>query len=177
MRLMWLMTFVIGVAVLWGGSPGAQMSQGLVANGGGRLVGENYVILGSALGQPAIGSFSGSFRHQAVSGYVIQRTASIPFAPTGSPVESALEQNSPNPFNPETYIHYAIREQGAVRLQVYDVDGRLTKTLVEQKLPAGEYTAHWDGTDTGGNSVASGIYFYRLEVGDFRDTKKMVLLK
>jgi hypothetical protein len=172
------MTFVIGVAVLWGGNSAAQGSHDLVVNGGGRLVGEKYVILNSALGQPAIGSFGGSLQHRAGIGYGLELSLpSIAFATPSLPLRTCLGQNHPNPFNPETYIRYSLRKPGSVGLRVYDVDGRLIKGLVEEDLPAGEYTVRWDGTDEGGSPVASGIYFCRLEAGDSRDVRKMVLLK
>jgi hypothetical protein len=95
-----------------------------------------------------------------------------------SPSPWRLSQNTPNPFNPATTIGFEVPEGGArVRLRVYDVNGRLVRTLVDGYRPAGPGSAEWDGTDGDGNSAASGLYFYRLEAPGFAQTKKMVLLK
>jgi hypothetical protein len=88
------------------------------------------------------------------------------------PVVFSLDQNYPNPFNPVTSIKYSIPKQSAVKLLVYDVVGREVATLVNSTLQAGNYEAEFDGTN-----LASGVYFYRIEAGDFKDVKKMVLIK
>jgi hypothetical protein len=89
----------------------------------------------------------------------------------------ALEQNSPNPFNPVTNIFFSISEKAEVRLHVYDVSGRLVKGLVDGWREPGVYSEAWDGRDDAGKQLPSGVYFYRLEAGKFVATKKMVLLK
>jgi len=90
-----------------------------------------------------------------------------------------LGNASPNPFNPTTTIHYSIKESGQVKLEVYDVSGRLVRTLVDEfKTPVAEgLSVEWDGRDGNGNTVASGVYFYKLVANDFSATRKMVLLK
>jgi hypothetical protein len=88
-----------------------------------------------------------------------------------------LEQNYPNPFNPATRIHFSIASGSHVSLRIYDVTGRLVRTLVDRRLAAGRRVESWNGADAAGRSVASGIYFYRLVAGDFVQTKKMVLLR
>jgi hypothetical protein len=93
------------------------------------------------------------------------------------PDQYALEQNYPNPFNPSTEIHFSLPQNSYVRLIVYNILGQAVKTLVDQSMSAGSYVADWDGTDAGGTKVASGIYLYRVEAGQFSETKKMVLLK
>ena len=89
----------------------------------------------------------------------------------------SLEQNVPNPFNPMTEIRYYLPEAADVRLEVYDISGRLVDRLADGLQPKGWRTARWDGTDAGGRSVASGVYFYRLRAGKEIVTKKMVLLR
>ena len=79
---------------------------------------------------------------------------------------------TPNPFNPTTVIHYELAVRGYTTLKVYDVTGRLVATLVDNELPGGRHQAGWDAKGS-----ASGVYFYRLTVGSFSDTRKMVLLK
>ncbi|MBN2288923.1 MAG: T9SS type A sorting domain-containing protein [Candidatus Glassbacteria bacterium] len=96
------------------------------------------------------------------------------------PKAFALGQNSPNPFNPATTISYSVPEgQSAVRvrLEVFDIRGRLVQVLVDEAREAGTYHVLWDGTDSGGRHLASGVYLYRIHSGEFVKTRKMVLLK
>ena len=88
-----------------------------------------------------------------------------------------LEQNSPNPFNPTTAIRFTLASKETVTLSVYDLNGRLVRTLVNGTRDLGQHSITWDGRDNAGTSVASGVYFYRLDAGKFSDTRKMVLLK
>ena len=98
--------------------------------------------------------------------------------PTGNiPTEFGLSQNVPNPFNPSTIVEYALPKDAQVNLSIYNVLGQHVKTLVDDMQRAGKQTVTWDGTDNGGNSVASGVYFYKIRAGDFSSTKKMLLLK
>ena len=78
-----------------------------------------------------------------------------------------------------TTIEYSIRESGRVSLKVYNVAGQLVRTLVdaEQERRVEGFTARWDGRDNAGQSVSSGVYFYKLVTPAFTDTRKMVLLK
>lgn len=93
------------------------------------------------------------------------------------PSSFVLRQNYPNPFNPETHISYMLPHDGNVKLMVYSVRGQKVRTLVNGFQATGPQSVRWDGTDDKGNSVASGIYFYRIEAGEFIDTKKMMMLK
>lgn len=88
-----------------------------------------------------------------------------------------LAQNFPNPFNPTTEIFYTIPRDEQVALVVYDVSGRLVRTLVSDRQSSGPHVARWDGKDNEGRDVSSGVYFYRLEAGSFLQTRRMVLLK
>jgi flagellar hook assembly protein FlgD len=90
---------------------------------------------------------------------------------------NSLVQNFPNPFNPQTTLAYSLKEPGNVTLSIYDVAGRRIRELVSAQRPAGAYKVVWDGTDSKGSKVASGVYFYKLVAGSFTDTKKMVMLK
>jgi hypothetical protein len=94
-----------------------------------------------------------------------------------SPNELKLDQNYPNPFNPSTIIEYQITQPGNVKIDVYDVTGRLVKELINEQINAGKYSVVWNGKDNFGNSVASGNYFYQIISGDFVQAKKMILLK
>jgi len=94
------------------------------------------------------------------------------------PTRFSLDGAYPNPFNPRTEIAFAVPSGSArVRLDVYDVSGRLIKHLISGSMEAGHHTVTWSGEDRDGRRVASGTYFYRLESGDFRQTKTMVLVK
>ena len=99
-----------------------------------------------------------------------------------SPKETALLTNYPNPFNPETWIPYQLSEPTAVTIRIYSVKGNLVRTLVLGHQPAGMYhrksrAAYWDGRNTQGEKVASGLYFYTLSTGDFTATRKMLIRK
>jgi len=89
----------------------------------------------------------------------------------------SLEQNAPNPFNPTTTIRFSVADDSHVRLIVYDVAGRRVRTLVDGNRRANVYKEVWDGTNDAGQSVATGVYFYRITAGKFVQTKKMLLLK
>ena len=88
------------------------------------------------------------------------------------PLKCTLKQNYPNPFNPRTSIEFSISQNVLVKLRIYDVRGKEISTLVTAQLHPGRYNYSWDGSD-----YPSGIYFYRLEAGDFVKTGKMTLLK
>ncbi|MBD3401549.1 T9SS type A sorting domain-containing protein [candidate division GN15 bacterium] len=88
-----------------------------------------------------------------------------------------LAQNYPNPFNPTTTIEFSIPAQAHVSLGVYNTLGRRVAVLLDKTLAAGEYSVAWDGRDHGGESVASGMYFYRLHVDGRTHSRKMLLLK
>ncbi len=88
-----------------------------------------------------------------------------------------LEQNFPNPFNPSTTIRYQLEKNVPVKLSVFDVLGRTIKTLVNEAQGAGSYEVNWDATDNNGQAVSSGVYLYKLEAGDFSDSKTMNLIR
>jgi len=88
------------------------------------------------------------------------------------PASSYLEQNYPNPFNPSTRIRYSIKENANVIIKIYDQLGKELSTLLDQYQNSGVYEV-----DFHGDNLASGIYFYKIDTGNYRDTKKMILLK
>ncbi len=94
-----------------------------------------------------------------------------------TPSSTRLYPNYPNPFNPVTTITYSIAKTRFVSLKIYDVLGRLIRILVEEKKEKGRYEVVWDGRDEKGREVVSGIYFYQLTAGEFKDTKKLALLR
>ncbi len=93
------------------------------------------------------------------------------------PTDFVLKQNFPNPFNPATLIEFNVPKTEFVSLEVFNLLGERVNTLVNRSLPVGSYGVTWNGDDSEGNVVPSGIYFYRLTAGDFTETKKMMLVK
>ena len=88
------------------------------------------------------------------------------------PLVYNLEQNRPNPFNPVTTISYQLADKGLVSLKVYDLGGRLVGTLVNAVQEAGQHSVSFDGS-----RLSSGMYFVRMQAGNFTSVRKMVLLK
>ena len=96
----------------------------------------------------------------------------------GVPAGYELENNYPNPFNPQTRIQFSIPAAATVDLAIYDIHGRLVRNLVaSEHHESGKYSVEWDGKDNAGGKVASGPYFCRMQSGRFSSTKKLTLLK
>lgn len=93
------------------------------------------------------------------------------------PADYALKQNYPNPFNPETIIEYSLKEAGTVNLTVYNINGQVVKTLVSEYREAGHHKTKWDGRNSAGDKVPSGIYLYSLQINDVKMTRRMALTK
>jgi hypothetical protein len=93
-----------------------------------------------------------------------------------APAEFALLQNRPNPFGDVTAIQFALPRQSHVRLEIFDMLGRHVRTLATGEWPAGQHSVDWDRRTETGAFLSSGMYVYRLEAGDFRDQRKMVLM-
>ncbi|HGE71627.1 TPA: T9SS type A sorting domain-containing protein [Candidatus Poribacteria bacterium] len=94
----------------------------------------------------------------------------------------ALYQNYPNPFNPETWIPFELKQEENVIIRIYRANGEIVRTLDLGTKPAGVYiskrdSAYWDGRDDHGQKCASGVYFYTIEAGEFRTTRKMTIVK
>jgi hypothetical protein len=111
------------------------------------------------------GTDRGVFRSTRTSTSVQQMDEEIPIA-------FSLEQSYPNPFNPITTIAFSLPHANHVILRLYSGRGEEIKTLVSEILSAGRHRIEWDAT-----GFASGIYFYSIQVGEFSDTKKLILLK
>ena len=93
------------------------------------------------------------------------------------PTVYALHQNYPNPFNPTTHVKYALPETGNVQIMIYDLMGRKVRTLINSEQNAGFKTLQWNATNDRNELVSAGLYLYTIQAGEFRQTKKMVLLK
>jgi len=95
----------------------------------------------------------------------------------GDPNGYFLSQNYPNPFNPETNIQYLLTKPSFVTIKIFNALGQEITTLFQGNKPAGDDTILWNGCDWSGNPVASGIYFYQIEIGQFTQSRKMLLLR
>ncbi|MFH1276882.1 MAG: FlgD immunoglobulin-like domain containing protein [Candidatus Eisenbacteria bacterium] len=93
------------------------------------------------------------------------------------PTTTRLLGNVPNPFNPVTEIRFDLSNRVPVSLEVYNVSGQRVRTLSSGALSAGSHAVTWDGRDDGGASVSSGVYFYRLQAGEFSESKRMTLIR
>jgi hypothetical protein len=105
------------------------------------------------------------------------KTSTLP-----KPLKFALLQNYPNPFNPETWIPYDLAQDSVVIIHIYNLKGQLVRKLNIGKQAAGSYiakdkAAYWNGRDSFGEKVASGLYLYTLCAGEFRAVRKMVIVK
>jgi hypothetical protein len=96
-----------------------------------------------------------------------------PFVPT----TTALMQNFPNPFNPSTTLTFDMAKPGHVTIKIYNVSGRLIRTLLDERRDAGRHHIEWNGIDANGSTVPSGIYFYRMRASGYDATKKMILVR
>ncbi len=152
----------------------------MTANDGGitfvdQLNGENRHLYGVSLREESVGvvvgeigsAASGALYYTSMNGFVgiSQIGSEIPF-------KYSKSQNYPNPFNPTTKINFALPKQGLVSIKVYDMLGREVRNLVNEVKSAGHYSVDFNGTN-----LTSGAYFYKIQVNDFSDVKRMLLIK
>jgi hypothetical protein len=93
------------------------------------------------------------------------------------PFSFALQQNYPNPFNPQTTISYQVPVTSDVKVEVYNLKGQLVRTLVDQRVNQGRYTVVWNGDNSSGQIVSSGVYFVKMTAGKFKQVRKMTLVR
>ncbi len=93
------------------------------------------------------------------------------------PHQYMLYQNYPNPFNPETIIRFDLPKSSVVRLEIYDLQGNAVNVLLSQRLETGQHITRWNGRDSQGRRLSSGIYYLKMTAGDFVDVKRIVLLR
>jgi hypothetical protein len=136
----------------------------------------------TAPGQPQVAILEAAFvdsNHE--EDWIIEDEGQIEFAPPVSadvPVRFAFRSVTPNPIASRTAVNFDIPRPGAhVRIKIYDVSGREVRTLVDEHKAPGYYSKVWDTRNNGQKGVAPGIYFCRVEAGDFKGTKKMILLR
>lgn len=139
------------------------------------------VISQTADGGFIVGGYTSSYSAQGYDGWMIRLSGdatAIDGQSDHNPLaDFQLHQNYPNPFNPVTNLEFGIRNSEWIRLTIYDLSGREVKTLLDEPRAAGNYTVLWSGTNDAGEAVASGNYFYRLQVGSQFLTRRMVLMK
>lgn len=121
--------------------------------------------------------YSYTFPYNGTYKYEVYSTGVTTDMKETSPRGFVLNQNFPNPFNPSTVIRFTLEKSQPVSVEIYNVEGRLIRTLVQDNLPEGSHQITWDGKDERGFSLSSGIYFYSLRGSSHQLTKKMVLLK
>ncbi|MDY6915202.1 MAG: FlgD immunoglobulin-like domain containing protein [Candidatus Cloacimonadota bacterium] len=97
--------------------------------------------------------------------------------PNTVPAAAKLEGNYPNPFNPETTVFFTLTNPEKVEVAVYNLQGKKVKTLANSDYSAGQHQIIWNGTNDNGESVASGIYLYKMKAGKYTSAKKMILMK
>ena len=93
------------------------------------------------------------------------------------PKKFTVHQNYPNPFNPVTSLSYDLPKESFVNITIYDMLGNVVNKLVNAKQTSGYKSVQWNATNNQGQSVSAGVYLYSIEINDFRQTKKMILLK
>ena len=159
------------------------------AEGLGRLLSVTFTAIGTGTSEITLDNFLAGTRRGDKTRSVppemtitVQGARAAPEAEQIQPDRTALLTNYPNPFNPETWIPYQLAEAAGVTVTIHSVDGKVIRTLALGTKAAGRYqsrsrAAYWDGRNTLGERVVSGLYFYTLSTGDFTATRKMLVLK
>ena len=167
------------------GLSAARVSRGGVS-GQGTLLSIQFTALASRGSRVTLRNFqAGSSIGKPIASPPIETFIVVegqPAAPTPVPEDTALFHNYPNPFNPETWIPYQLEQPAGVKIAIYDANGQLVRMLNLGHQSAGYYigrrrAAHWDGKNTDGEPVASGVYFYQLQADNLLFLGKMVILK
>lgn len=151
-----------------------QITYSVISSGGEKSSNESFVLSGT-VGEPLIGS-SVTTSNQNFTGfwyvYYNDVITSVEEQQELIPTVFKLEQNYPNPFNPSTIIKFAVPERSNVLIKIYDILGGEVATLVDEELDTGWYERSFNAS-----SIASGVYIYRMNAGNFISTKKMLMVK
>jgi hypothetical protein len=118
------------------------------------------------------GSTYNSTGYRIIISWILANTTDVPSDRSTIVKDYSLSQNYPNPFNPSTTISFRLPSKSFVSLKVFDIMGREVATIASEELSAGAYTRQWNAA-----KLSSGIYFYRLQAGNYLETKKLILLK
>ena len=119
----------------------------------------------------------GEYTIESEIGQFVFENTSLSIGNSPFPLSFQLHQNYPNPFNPVTTLRYDLPENGLVNITIYDMLGNIINQLVNEAQNSGYKSIQWDATNYQGQPVSAGVYVYSVEAGDFRQTKKMILLK
>jgi len=157
-----------------------QISASVFGNGGGSLANSTYQI-SSTVGQTQCGEMQGgNYCHNIgfwSSFQILTSVENVEEMFGRIPIEYALCENYPNPFNPITTLQYGLPEASDVNLMIFDISGRKVKAWSIGNQQPGWHEVVWNGTDQRGCMVSTGVYIYCLRAGSFVDTKKMVFMK
>jgi hypothetical protein len=155
-----------------GSGPEVRLTDSLLTDRDGRIS-----FVDPAAGLPA--GVPASYRYALLrNGREIARSDAVTVTPGGAtPSAFRLAPVFPNPFNPSTNVNFAVPRPAQVAVKVYDLTGRLVRTLVAADLPAAEHVVVWDGRDSGGRTAASGTYYCRMTSEGFSAVRKMTLVK
>lgn len=167
-----------GRALLHSGADGSVVWEYGLGNGTLDQAAEVVAVLpdldGNNAPEVAVGTRHGRLALLLSTGEVLPPVSN---EPGSAPTEFALETNYPNPFATSTTIRYALPDAARVTLTVYDLLGRPVRTLVAEEQAAGTHEVRWDGTAASGTPSAAGVYLYRIQAGDFSETRRMVLVR
>lgn len=150
-----------------------QLSYGVIGSGGGKVSGAAN-ILEFTLGEPLVGKAASSTNISAIGFWNVYRQEMLTSVENEEPLplHYKLEQNYPNPFNPSTIIKFAVPERSIVIIKVYNITGEEVMTLINEEKDRG-----WHEIKFNSNGLSSGIYFCRMQAGNYVSIKKMMLLK
>jgi hypothetical protein len=178
LALVILVVAVAGVSLGLSALESSEITRWVVASGGGLATSSSHGVQGT-VGQSFIGR--GTSQHAIIdSGFWPPQPGTVTGVPgveTPLPAVYDLHPNLPNPFNPRTTIQYDLPKATHVRLRVYDLAGRLVRTLVDGVEAPGRRSVVWDGVDHTGTAVASGTYVAVLNTPDYEATQKMTLVR
>ena len=132
---------------------------------------------GGLVHQLPAGNGDGNVDFSEYDAFAVPTSVVSDLEPLFLPQRSLQVSNYPNPFNPETWINYKLPEPGPVTVRVYNIQGQLVSTLVNEEQTPGNHQVRWDGRDPNGIPVASGIYFCQMKAGNFRESIKMSLVR
>lgn len=155
------------------------VSINLLGNGGDVLNSGKYKVV-ATIGQPIIGVAPNAPHINSLGFWYLSNHNLLiegEKKPSSEPTSFILMQNYPNPFNPETEIRFALPKASYVVLKIYNTVGQEVRTLLDEEYQPGSYSTRWDGRDSNGSIVPSGMYFFHLRAGEFVQTRKMILMK
>jgi len=172
---------LLGLLTLPATLPAFELPKTAVSGGGVESAAGSFVLRGTVAEAGIVGAAEGG-SYRLGEGfwppvYFLVATDVPGPEPQGIQYANGLRQSFPNPFRNRATVAFTLAKPSFVRLSVYDVAGRLVTTLVDEPLLAGPHQVHWDGRDRSGRVAASGVYFYRLDIGSWRQSKRMLKLR